>query len=51
MSSILGGCTSVSIVRATVGLWRRAGSFGAFFAVHLTISELFQLNPHRDVAR
>ena len=44
MSKILGGCTSVSIVRATVGLLRRAGSFGAFFVVHMTISEPFQVN-------
>jgi hypothetical protein len=35
----------VSIVRATAGLWRRAGSLGAFFAVHMTISEPFQTNP------
>src|SRR5882762_8580149 len=45
MSRILGGCTSVSIVRATIGLARRLGSFGAFFAVQMTISEPFQLNP------
>ena len=44
MSRILGGCTSVSIVRATAGLWRRAVSFGAFFEVHMTISEPFQVN-------
>ena len=44
MSRILGGCTSVSIVRATVGFSRRAGSFGAFFVVHMTISEPFQVN-------
>ena len=44
MSRILGGCTSVSIVRATIGLSRRAGSFGAFFVVHMTISEPFQVN-------
>jgi hypothetical protein len=30
-----------SWVRATAGLWRRAGSFGAFFAVHMTISVPF----------
>src|SRR6188472_3207665 len=44
MSKILGGCTSVSIVRATVGLLCRAGSFGAFFVVHMTISAPFQMN-------
>ena len=44
MSRILGGCTSVSIVRATIGLWRRDGSFGAFFTVHMTISVPFQVN-------
>ena len=44
MSRIVGGCTSVSIVRATAGLLRRAGSFWAFFAVHITISEPFQVN-------
>ena len=44
MSKILGGCTSVSIVRATAGFSRRDGSFGAFFAVHMTISEPFQVN-------
>ncbi len=32
MSKILGGCTSVSIVRATAGLLRRAGTFAAFFS-------------------
>jgi hypothetical protein len=45
MSKILGGCTSVSIVRATFGFLRRAESFGAFFVVHMTISEPFQVNP------
>ena len=44
MSKILGGCTSVSIVKATDGLLRRAGSFGAFFVVHMMISEPFQVN-------
>ena len=44
MSRILGGCTSVSIVRATAGFSRRAGSFGAFFDVHMTISVPFQVN-------
>jgi hypothetical protein len=44
MSRILGGCTSVSIVRATAGFWRRAGSFGAFFVVHMTRWEPFQVN-------
>ena len=44
MSRILGGCTSVSIVRATIGFARRAASFGAFFDVHMTISEPFQVN-------
>ena len=44
MSKILGGCTSVSIVRATIGFVRRAGSFGAFFVVHMTICEPFQVN-------
>jgi hypothetical protein len=34
----------LSIVRATAGLWRRARSFGAFFDVHMTISEPFQVN-------
>ena len=33
------------MVRATAGLWRRAGSFAAFFAVHMTISEPFHVNP------
>jgi hypothetical protein len=33
------------MVRATAGFLRRAGNFGAFFAVHITISEPFQLNP------
>ena len=33
-----------SIVRATAGLLRRAGSFGAFFEVHMTIVEPFQVN-------
>ena len=28
----------------TVGLLRRAGSFGAFFEVHMTISEPFHVN-------
>ena len=35
----------LAIVRAIVGLWRRAESFGAFFAVHITISAPFQMNP------
>ncbi len=43
MSRILGGCTSVSIVRATVGFSLRDASFGAFFVVHMTISEPFQV--------
>ncbi|MGI5153144.1 hypothetical protein ACQEVC_43380 [Plantactinospora sp. CA-294935] len=34
----------MSIVRATAGLLRRAGSFGAFVGVHMTISEPFQVN-------
>ena len=45
MSKILGGCTSVSIVRATIGFSPKAQSFGAFFEVHMTISEPFQVNP------
>jgi hypothetical protein len=45
MRRSFGGCTSVSIVRATAGLWRRAGSLGAFLAVHVTISKPFQVNP------
>ena len=45
MSSILGGCTSVSIGKAIAGFWRRAGTFAAFFAVHMTICEPFQVNP------
>src|SRR5215831_382658 len=45
MSRIFGGCASVSIVRATAGLRRNAGSFRAFLAVHMTISEPFQTNP------
>ena len=44
MSRIVGGCTSVSIVRATAGLLRRAGSFAAFFDVHMTMSAPFQVN-------
>ena len=44
MSRIFGGCTSVSIVRATAGLARRLCSFGAFFDVHMTICEPFQTN-------
>jgi hypothetical protein len=31
------------MVRATVGFLRRAGSFGAFFGVHMTICEPFQV--------
>jgi hypothetical protein len=34
----------VSIVRATIGFSPKARSFGAFFAVHMTISEPFQVN-------
>jgi hypothetical protein len=45
MSKIWGGCTSVSIVRATIGFWRRAGILGAFGGVHMTSCEPFQLNP------
>src|SRR5690242_10413029 len=44
MSRILGGCTSVSIVRATAGLARSAGSFCEFFAVDITIVEPFHAN-------
>jgi hypothetical protein len=44
MRRILGGCTSVSMVRATAGFSPRDGSFGAFFEVHMTISEPFQTN-------
>src|SRR4051812_1467545 len=40
----MAGCTSVSIVRATAGLWHGARSVAAFFDVHLTISESFQVN-------
>ena len=43
MSRIVGGCTSVSTVRATIGFRRSAGSFGAFFVVHSTICEPFQV--------
>jgi hypothetical protein len=43
MSRIFGGWTSTSIVRATAGLRRRAGIFGAFFVVHMTTSEPFQV--------
>jgi hypothetical protein len=32
----------VSIVRATIGFSLKACSFGAFFGVHMTISEPFQ---------
>jgi hypothetical protein len=45
MSKILGGCTSVSTVRAIIGFLRNASSFGAFFVVHMTICEPFQTNP------
>ena len=45
MSRILGGCTSVSIVSATIGFSPRARSFGAFFDVHITICDPFQANP------
>src|SRR5690349_9320199 len=44
ISRILGGCTSVSIVSATIGFSRRAGSLGAFFVVHMMICEPFQVN-------
>jgi hypothetical protein len=33
------------MVRATAGLCRRAGSFGAFFAVLMTIVDPFYANP------
>jgi hypothetical protein len=33
------------MVRATAGLWRRAETLAAFFAVHMTIAEPFQTNP------
>jgi uncharacterized membrane protein YedE/YeeE len=45
MSRMRGGCTSVSMVRATAGLCRRAASYGAFFAVHMTIADPFHVNP------
>jgi hypothetical protein len=45
MSRILGGCTSVSMVRATIGFSRRAWSFGALVDVHRTTSDPFQVNP------
>ena len=45
MSRICGGCTSVSMVRATAGLCRSDLIFGAFFGVHMTIVDPFQLNP------
>jgi hypothetical protein len=41
----------VSIVRATAGLWRKAGSLGAFLEVHMTISVPFQTNPIGGSAR
>ena len=40
-----GGCSSVSMVRATAGLCRRAGIFAAFLAVHMTIADPFHANP------
>ena len=36
MSRTSGGCDSVSIVSATAGSRRNAGSFRAFVAVHMT---------------
>src|SRR5882757_8740922 len=45
MSRTFGGCDSVSIVSATAGLRRNAGSFRAFVAVHMTISVPFQKIP------
>jgi hypothetical protein len=33
------------MVRATAGLWRRAEILAAFFAVHMTISDPFHVNP------
>ena len=33
------------MVRATAGLCRSALTFAAFFAVHMTISDPFQVNP------
>ena len=44
ISRIVGGCTSVSIVRATAGFRRSEASFGAFVVVHMTISAPFQVN-------
>ena len=52
MSRIFGGCTSVSMVRATAGLWPKAPTFAALGVVHMTICEPFQTNPigtHRGV--
>ncbi len=43
-SRIFGGKSFVSIESATAGCSRRADSFGAFFAVVITISESFQTN-------
>jgi hypothetical protein len=33
------------MVKATAGLCRRAETFAAFLAVHMTIADPFQVNP------
>jgi len=45
MSRIFGGCSSVSMVSDTAGLFCRCPSFGAFVGVHVTSCSPFQANP------